>query len=207
ANCGERVAGHVGGSCAVRGYQGQSYDELASVTQAGTARLDAPTMQLQHAAHEGQADPESPARTRQRAVDLREQIEDPLELLRCQADTVVTHAQDGLVILLRDLQCNVAAVLSVFGGVLDEVRDDLFQPNRIAVDPHGSIGQGEYQIVMVLSDATSARLGRMARDVSQIQRFALELNVTTTDARDVEELIDEPDEPPGLSLNHVVKLR
>jgi hypothetical protein len=67
-------------------------------------------------------------------MDLRQQVEDRFKLLRCKADAVVTHAQGNLIVLLHELQCDVAAGLGVLGGVLDEVRDDLLQPNRIAVE-------------------------------------------------------------------------
>ena len=94
-------------------------------------------MQLDEASDERQADPQAALRPIQRLVGLHEEVEDVLLHLRRDADAGVADPQHGLVVLAGQADRDPAARLGVLGGVVQQVRDDLLQAGRVALDRDG----------------------------------------------------------------------
>ena len=91
----------------------------------------AATVQLDQGPDQGQSDPQSSARARQRLISLDEQVEHPGQQLGGDADAVVVHADDDLGARpLRD-QGDFSSLGSVFRCVIQQVGEHLGQPRRI----------------------------------------------------------------------------
>src|SRR6187431_1019656 len=86
--------------------QGQFHDELAAATRAFTARADRPVMKGDELAREREPDSAPGWNIRCTLFALLEPVEDALQRLRLDSETVVPHAQDG-------------ATLRAFGRDLD----------------------------------------------------------------------------------------
>ena len=81
----------------VRGSQGrQADDELAALVRPFAAGLDGAAVHLDQAADQRQADAQAALRAGDRAVGLGEQVEDPRQQVRFDADAVVANAQHRL---------------------------------------------------------------------------------------------------------------
>ena len=105
------------------------------MTRAGAINRDRAAVQFDETSHERQPDPEPAPRAIQRMVGLHEEIEDVSLHLGRDADPGVSHSQHGLVAFAAERDRDPAAGLGVLGGVVQQVRDDLFQTGRVALDP------------------------------------------------------------------------
>ena len=113
------------------------------------------------------------------------------------------HGERRLVSTLFERHGDPAARLSVFGGILEKVADDLTQSARIAVDVQRGSWQHERQHMAAFFDEWLERVRRVSGDHGQIDTFRSDLNQAATDARQVQELVHESQECLRLRLDRI----
>src|SRR5438552_15170977 len=109
-----------GRNTAVAGYgrrlflfqHGQADDEFAPLVEAGAVGLDAAAVHFHETAHQRQADAEPPLRMVQRAIDLREEIEDRGNNLSNDDNVLIAYAQQIFVSSVPTVTLATAFVLS-----------------------------------------------------------------------------------------------
>ncbi|MNH98799.1 hypothetical protein D3C73_515490 [compost metagenome] len=89
----------------------------------------------------------------------------------------------------------------VFGGVGQQVADDLRQAGEIAFEPQGLGRQGDRQVMRARLDLGSAGVHGGLDDALQTHTLALKGNLALIDPGDVEQVFDQPREVVGLNLH------
>ena len=126
--------------------QRQADHELRPLAQPVALGLDGPAVHLDEVPHERQADAQPALRPAVGRVRLDEQVEDPGQHLRRDADARVAHAEHSLTALLFDGQTDAAVRLGVLGGVGQEVTDHLRQADRVRLQQERPIGQDHSEL-------------------------------------------------------------
>src|SRR5260370_33456354 len=97
--------------------------EYAAAAALGPVREpDRATLRLDHAAGREEADPGPGDLVR---VEANERLEDPVSVLGRHAGTLVGHAHDGPVLVLRDRHAALGAQPGVLRRVVHQPADDL----------------------------------------------------------------------------------
>ncbi len=185
----------------------QPHDELAAAAEPFTLRGDGAAVQLDQGAYEREADAEPALRTLIRAVRLREQIENARQHVDGNADAAVAHRHDGMVAFAAPGEPDLPAFLRVLGRVVQQVGDDLRKPHRIRNQGHGLVRHGHRQLVMRRLDQRAARLDGALEHRAEVDGLLAQLDAAPRHARDLHEIVDEPDEVVHLALEHLVDLR
>src|SRR5262249_9306780 len=107
---------------------------------------------------------------------LREQIEDARQEFGGNADTLVPHPQYRLVSVLLEAQKDVTLILAVFGGVVEKIYDDLFQPSSIGVHPDGLRRKPHGEYVLVPTEQGAATLHGTFHHPPHVQVFLVKVN-------------------------------
>src|SRR6185295_15995174 len=84
--------------------------------------------------HHREPDTQAALRPVEAAIALHEDVEDLRDELGAHSHPVVPHAQDRLVALTPSLYPHLPALRRVFGGVAQEIEDDLDEPGGIPED-------------------------------------------------------------------------
>src|SRR5450631_4721105 len=84
------------------------------------------------------------------AVSLDEEIEDPREQVGRDARAVVLDPDDDFTTLAAGAHDDLSAALRVAGRVGEQVRHDLGEPHRIAVDPQVLLRDVEGEVMIAL---------------------------------------------------------
>ena len=99
------------------------------------ARLDAAAVQLDDAAHQREADAEAAARAIERALALREEVEDPRQQLGRDADAGVrARGARRSPVRARSSRHGEPPAGRVLDRVVEQVGDHLLEPRRVGVD-------------------------------------------------------------------------
>jgi hypothetical protein len=110
---------------------------------------------------------------------------------RRDAFAAVPDAEDGVAVLALHRDVDAAAGRRVLDRVREEVRDDLFQPDRVGLDHRlpgaGADRQGQVPRLGAAADQRHAVPGH----VVQIDERPVQHDLPRRDARDVEEVVDE----------------
>jgi hypothetical protein len=123
--------------------------------------------------HDRETDAEPTARAIERAIALREHVEDaPRELAR-DARAVVAYANEGATAAARRGDVDVTAGIRVAGGVVEEVRDGLHEPRGIAVDGD-RVGRLYGHGVAALGDEPLHGVDGALQDVAELHALAAE---------------------------------
>ena len=162
-------------------------------------------MKSQHASYDAEPQPQSTALPTERAVGLREHLEDPSQFLLGNADSVVADAQHGFVSLLFERERDLPGRFGVLGGILQQVADHLVQPARITVDEYWPAGKRERERMPMVLDERPDRFDGLLHDVDEIEWLACDLQETSTDAGDVHQLVHETHEPVCLRIDRLVQ--
>src|SRR5205085_5199659 len=109
-----------------------THNELASSIGAFARRDDGPALHFHEAADDGESDPQAALRTIDCAIQLREQLEDAKQRVLRNAHAGVAHAQYDLVTVALGPYRDLPARLRIFGGVGQQVADDLRNARKIA---------------------------------------------------------------------------
>ena len=112
----------------------QRDDEFAASARPGAACFDLPLVKLHERLHEGQAKSQARADLGLARVELDEHLEDVLQVLMRNTDTVVGNGNDYVsgVSLNRERDATIGG--RELGGVEQQVGNDLGEPHRVALD-------------------------------------------------------------------------
>src|SRR5438309_5315885 len=201
-----RPGGYDGrGGSAVLGRRRDVYrdtdQELSAVSGAIAQRLDRTPVQLDEPANQRQADPKAAARASAGLRTLHEELERVLPQILCQAGAVVLHADDEVVAVHMGAYQDPAANVGVLGGVVQQIGEDLREPGGIGEEHHGLGRQIERNPVAALVDERARALDRLLDHGAQEERLLAKLDLPAGDARDVEEIVDQPRHVLDLSLD------
>ena len=199
-----------GGRPAVRGLrrleqQRQPDHEFAPQAGALAVRADGPAVHLQQPAHQGEPDPETAVRVMRVAVELGEQVEDPGQHLRGNADAVVAHPDFDLRPLAADAETDAPSPLGVFGRVAQDVAQGLREPQRVGVDPERRIGNLGRELVPALLYQGLHDLDGARDQRRKLDRLARQVDLAARDARHIEQVVDQSREVRELPLDHVAR--
>jgi hypothetical protein len=132
----------------------------------------------------------------------------PCDLARRRdALAVVPHLDDGGAVFAARDELDAAAARRVLGRVVEEVREDLRDADRIGLELHRRARQLDDELVSGLVDEGAARLDRVVDDGAQIDALLPQLDLVARDAREVEQVVDEPHHVPDLTLHHPARRR
>ena len=99
-----------------------------------------------------------------------------------------------------------AAGLGELGGIVQDVGQDLDEANTIAID-HQCLGRNARGDAVFLDlDRFTAGLQGVGDDVSNVNRFATQRDPAHRQARNVQEVVDQPDEMLDLALHRLPHL-
>ena len=186
----------------VRGRRGQGKSELGATGGRAPDR-DPPAVRLDQAAHEVQPEPGAAA-----SPSVPEAGEDPLQVGLVDALALVAHADhhDGLgrraggehLRAGHDVQGDGA--VAVAHGVFQQVREHLVEP--VGVGPHlGQLAVGVDDEPPVVGAAGHHAVDVAAGGRLDVDRLAAHLQAPGVDARDVEQLGDQPGDAVGVVLD------
>jgi hypothetical protein len=96
----------------------QTYRELGTLTDTGTAGFHRAVMHFHEVFHQRQADAQPASRPLQQRIDLREHFEDAGQLLGGDADAGVSHPDYGVRALSLDSQPDATVLRSELAGVI-----------------------------------------------------------------------------------------
>ena len=160
-------------------------------------------MHLKQALHQGQPNSQSSPRLFQCPICLGEQVKDARKHVRGNAQAVITHADDGLCSLLLGRKPDVPPVRRVLGSVIQEIGDDLGQPNRIRLQPHRLRRQGFDQLVFAGPDKRVAILHGTLDDLGQLDRCLDQFYLPPADAGDFQQIVHQPGHLLGLTIDDI----
>jgi hypothetical protein len=105
----------------------------------------------------------------ERALALREEVEDALEERGRNPEPVVAHLDDAFVAFSHGPTRRSPAFRGVLGGVVEQVEDDLREPRDVAVHHDGQADQVDFEAVAPAVDerarASSARTTAALRSI------------------------------------------
>src|SRR6266545_5806777 len=157
---------------------GQTYHELAALSEAGTASLDGSPVQLDEVLHERQANAQSSRGAIEGRIRLHEQVEDQGHILRGDAYPVVLHPdhdQAGAAGVRVDSQPDLSAARRKLRRVVEQVAEDLLQPDHVGLQVDAPGGQRERQDLSALVDVVLARFDGPVHDRQEVDRLLPEL--------------------------------
>ena len=156
-------------------------------------------MHLGEASGDGQPDSET---FRPRAAV--EELEETSGRLGGESDAGVAHGQRHAIAADLGGEPDAPASFRVTGGVVEQVRRDLAESDRISVEPDGNLGHRDVQLVAGFADERLAGLHRGGHHAREGHALAPQLERALVDPRHLQEVVDEPDEVAELALHHVV---
>jgi len=102
-------------------------DKLAALPESGASCFDRATVHRNKGAHQAEADSQALLRTLKRVLDTREHFENLMDPVTWNSDARITHRYDhGITLALRGQRDN-AAIVRVFGRVVEQVGKHLSQ--------------------------------------------------------------------------------
>ena len=125
-------------------------------------------MHLDELLDHGQADAQPALGAGQRAVALGEQVEDAREQIGRDADAGVADADDGVALVEAGVQLDPAARLGVLGRVVEQVDDDLLEPDRVGLELDRRGFDREAKLVPSLVDEGPDDLRRRTDDRGEV---------------------------------------
>src|SRR6185436_19030911 len=106
-------------------------DELAAFPGAFAARLDTAAVQLRNPLYQRQADPQPALRAIETALALHEQVEDPRQQLRLEAEPRIAHAEHSLARLAAHAHLDAAGRRRVLDRIGQQICEHLIDARRI----------------------------------------------------------------------------
>ena len=104
-------------------------------------------------------------------IDLREHLEDPWQHLGGDTDAAIPDPHGHTTVITLGGQPDVPTPLRVFGGIVQQVREDLRQASRVGDKRDRLLGQCDLELVSRLLDERSARLDGAGEDRRQLDRL------------------------------------
>ena len=94
------------------------------------------------------------------------------------------------------------ARLRVLRRVGQEVRDHLRQARLVGFQASPARRSLNIEVMAPLLEQRASDLRRLGEDVADLHRLLAQLHLAAGDPRDVEQVVHQPDEVPGLALDH-----
>ena len=181
--------------------------DLGALVDAGARGAHAAAVHLDDLPHQREPDAEPAVGAVEGAVDLGEEVEDVAQHLRRNADPVVAHRDHRLVLLGMELEPDAPAFRGVLGGVVEEVADHLGQAGGVALHLERARRQRHHQLLAARVDQRPRGLDRARDHRGEVDRLALQRDLAARDARDVEQVVDQPRQLVDLALDDVARAR
>jgi hypothetical protein len=135
----------------------------------------------------GDIQPEAKARlTQPRALGLIETVEEARQLLWSDARALVRHRDGAAVCSRADGYGDGRAGRRIFGGVLDQVREDLLDPRRVG--PHGAHAGVDVDGERVCRQGGTKALQESRHRLAELDRLRLKRQTGSLDDRRVEQI-------------------
>ena len=131
---------------------------------------------------------------------LRESLEHSGNLLVEKADAVINDPKQSLIALSANLDPHPAIDSRELQGVVEQVFDDLRDPDRVDIDHQLAIGQRNLQAPPPCLRDQPIRIGGSACDLNQVGPLELHLQASGRDSRDIKQVIDQSGHMRHLSL-------
>ena len=157
-------------------------------------------MHFDQPSRQGEADAKTALRSIAIVTHLREEVEDPRQHFRSDADTVVGDGDFGLGAARRGANMYPAAAFSVFRGVVQQVGKRLAEPRRIRVGPQRLLRQVQHQRVTMGVDHRPRVLGRTVNHRSKVDSVGAQVDLVLRDARHVQQIVGDPHQLQQLPL-------
>ena len=154
-------------------------------------------------ADEREPDTETSLRALRLRMHLREQLEDPRQQLRRNADARVGDLDHRVLALAPDAQPDPAAGIHELRGVVQDVGDHLHEARLVALDADQLVRQIELERVPMRVDRRPRRLDRARHDRTDEHRLELQRDHAARNARDIQQVVDQVHEMLDLPLDHV----
>ncbi len=161
------------------------------MSEPGALRLDAAALRLDQLLHERESDSEAAADLRVRTIDLLEHLEHAFQHVCPQADAGVSHSNQREVALAFQRDADLSRAGGELGSVVQEIRDDLYNPHGICGDDEIFARQAESQLVRGQLDRRSTCLHREGYRRRQRHASYLEVDQATAESRHVEQVVDQ----------------
>ena len=162
---------------------------------------DRSAVHLDQAFHHRETDAEPAQRARPGLLALGEHLEDVRQEGRGHADAGVPHRDHGFAAAsLRD-QPDAAAGLGELGGVAQEIRHRLRQPDRIGVEVDRLVGQHNSELLAAGLHERAARLDRRAKHGREVHTLCAQVEAIAGDPGHIDQIVDEPGHLPHLALD------
>ena len=179
----------------------QPHREAASLPQSVALHGHSPAVEPGQAAHEGQPKPQPALRAIQAAAPLNEGFEYRREELGRDSDAVIPDLGLDLTVPLSRRDGDVSSPLGVLGGVHQEIREYLRQPDRIGLDEETALGHRDRQEMRSLLEERAGHLDRPRDHGSDLGWFPSERYLAAGHARHVEEILDQAGKVHRLTSN------
>jgi hypothetical protein len=139
-------------------------------------------VQLEQALRQREADAEPWLCRAARQAGLHEHVEDARQRVRRDADAVVAHTNDDVVILPLCAERDFAARIGVLGRVVEEVGEYLREARGVALHDEGIARQRDGQAVVARLDERAAGLHRRGDDERKLDAVLPQLDLASRDA-------------------------
>ena len=114
------------------------------------------------------------------------------ELRGGDADPSVLDADNDLAPFSAGRKQDMPLVLAVFRRIIQEIHHDLLEAGRVDVDPEISpVDQGLQRVLSFLDEGSDGG-GSTVKNRGRVHHGSLQLNLSSGDAGDVHEVVDEP---------------
>ena len=179
--------GASAGECGAR----QADDEARAAADAFAAHRDLAAVQMNELARQRQADAQAGVAALEALVGLLEEIEDPVLHRRVDADAGVAHGHLDARRLDLGLDVDAAARRRVAAGVVEQVREHLQQPRRVADHRARHVGPAARELQAPRRRRRLGELDRRAQQRDQLDVLHVQRELAGGDARDVEQVVDQ----------------
>ena len=164
-------------------------------------------MHLHQPLHQRQADAEPALRPLERAIDLREHVEDALELVGRDAAPGVLDRHHDVAVPHRSAVTEIVPPgRRVLAAVVEQVAEHLRQAHRIGVQSTiGSARQRHLQLVAGRVGERTRRFDRLLDHRRELDAALAQLEPIVGDAVQIEQVVDQPHQLSQLPLHGVAR--
>ncbi len=167
--------------------------ELAAAAGPLALHRQGPAVHLDEALGDGQAEAKPPVRTVEAAASLREDLEDARQQRFGDSPAVVDHVdRHRVVAAVVHLHPDIASSGRELRGIGEEIHDHLLQARGVGAHVDGSVRHRHGQPVLAPLQERSGGLHGLRDEPRHVRGDQLQLDGAAGDARDVQQVIDQP---------------
>ena len=166
-------------------------DEVTAVARTRALRSNRSSVQIHERPGDGETQAQSAARALDRLALLNKCVEYGVEQFWRNAKPFVLHPELEAAIRLTRADEDAGFSITVFRGIREQVGDDLCQAFPVAVDRQAGRRHIDCQHMPSLLQQRARDLDGTGNDFRQLDRLAIERELSSRDPRDVQQVIDE----------------